>query len=76
MLKLDKTIRDFVEKLRQCLPKQCKLPRSDYGSPAILQYYLHQLQDILKFQDLQDVFYCFRKLDNAIFFFLMREQCM
>ncbi|CAF4895272.1 unnamed protein product, partial [Rotaria sp. Silwood1] len=73
---LDKTIREFVEKLRTCMPKQCKLPRSDYGSPAILQYYLHQLHEIIHYPTLQDVFHCFRELGNAILFFLMIEQSL
>ncbi|CAF2046241.1 unnamed protein product [Rotaria magnacalcarata] len=73
---LDKTIREFVEKLRACMPKQCKLPRSDYGSPAILQYYLHQLHEIIHYPALQDVFHCFRELGNAILFFLMIEQSL
>ncbi|CAF3028948.1 unnamed protein product [Rotaria sp. Silwood2] len=73
---LDKTIREFVEKLRTCMPKQCKLPRSDYGSPAILQYYLHQLHEIIHYPALQDVFHCFRELGNAILFFLMIEQSL
>ncbi|CAF0808663.1 unnamed protein product [Adineta steineri] len=73
---LDKTIREFVEKLRTCMPKQCKLPRSDYGSPAILQYYLHQLHEIIHYPALQDVFHCFRELGNAILFFIMIEQSL
>ncbi|CAF1631788.1 unnamed protein product [Adineta ricciae] len=73
---LDKTIREFVEKLRACMPKQCKLPRSDYGSPAILQYYLHQLHEIIHYPALQDVFHCFRELGNAILFFIMIEQSL
>ena len=92
-LQLDKTIREFVEKLRTCMPKQCKLPRSDYGSPgnrsasimdislisfliAILQYYLHQLHEVIHYPALQDVFHCFRELGNAILLFIMIEQSL
>lgn len=43
---------------------------------AILQYYLHQLHEIIHYPGLQDVFHCFRELGNAILFFLMIEQSL
>ena len=30
------TIRDYVKTLLQVMPKICKLPRYDYGSPGVL----------------------------------------
>ncbi len=43
---------------------------------AILQYYLHQLHEIIHYPALQDVFHCFRELGNAILFFIMIEQSL
>ena len=41
---------------------------------AILQYYLHQLHELIHYPALRDVFHCFRELGNAILLFLMIEQ--
>ena len=43
---------------------------------AILQYYLHQLHEIIHYPALQDVFHCFRELGNAILLFIMIEQSL
>jgi hypothetical protein len=43
---------------------------------AILQYYLHQLHEVIHYPALQDVFHCFRELGNAILLFIMIEQSL
>lgn len=47
-----------------------------FSIKAILQYYLHQLHEIIHYPALQDVFHCFRELGNAILFFIMIEQSL
>ena len=32
-------ILNFTKTLMEAMPKQCKLPRYDYGSPGVLGYY-------------------------------------
>ena len=36
-------ILNFTKTLMEALPKQCKLPRYDYGSTGVLGYYQVQL---------------------------------
>ena len=48
----------------------------DIGLSAILQYYLHQLHDVIHYPALHDVFHCFREFGNAILLFIMIEQTL
>ena len=41
-------ILQFTKTLMEAMPKECKLPRYDYGSPGILSYYQHKLLDIVQ----------------------------
>ena len=57
------------------MPPICKLPRFDYGSPGVLEYYQHQLKDIIEYSELKTlVFQNFREVGNALLFCLMIEQ--
>ena len=68
-------IMQYVRTLMRVMPKVCKLPRYDYGSPGVLGYYHAQLQDMIQYPDLRtEVFQSFREIGNAIIFCLLMEQ--
>ncbi|ROT84477.1 putative cytoplasmic FMR1-interacting protein [Penaeus vannamei] len=70
-------IHQFTKTLLQAMPKQCKLPRYDYGSPGVLGYYHAQLNDIVQYPDARtDLFHHFRELGNALLFCLLVEQSL
>jgi len=72
---LQGTILQYVSTLLDVMPPVCKLPRFDYGSPGVLEYYQHQLKDIIEYSELKTlVFQNFREVGNAILFCLMIEQ--
>ncbi|PAV64134.1 hypothetical protein WR25_05628 isoform C [Diploscapter pachys] len=56
------------------MPKIIKLPRQEYGSPAILQFYNHNLDAVGKYGELRTEF-CqdFRELGNMIVFCMQLE---
>ena len=59
------------------MPKQCKLPRYDYGSPGVLGYYQATLQDIVQYPDARtELFHNFREFGNAVLFCLLMEQAL
>ncbi|KAK4321422.1 hypothetical protein Pmani_007761 [Petrolisthes manimaculis] len=70
-------IHQFTKTLIHAMPKQCKLPRYDYGSPGVLGYYHAQLNDIVQYPDARaDLFHHFRELGNALLFCLLIEQSL
>ncbi|XP_076048811.1 cytoplasmic FMR1-interacting protein Sra-1 isoform X2 [Oratosquilla oratoria] len=70
-------IHQFTKTLLAAMPKQCKLPRYDYGSPGVLGYYHAQLQDIVQYPDARtELFHNFRELGNALLFCLLIEQAL
>ncbi|KAG0718011.1 Cytoplasmic FMR1-interacting protein 2 [Chionoecetes opilio] len=70
-------IQQFTKTLLQAMPKLCKLPRYDYGSPGVLGYYHAQLNDIVQYPDARaDLFHHFRELGNALLFCLLIEQSL
>ncbi|XP_039270661.1 cytoplasmic FMR1-interacting protein 2-like [Styela clava] len=72
---LQGTILQYVTTLMGVMPPILKLPRYDYGSPGVLEYYQHQLKDIIEYSELKTlVFQNFREVGNAILFCLMIEQ--
>lgn len=72
---LQGTILQYVTTLMGVMPPILKLPRFDYGSPGVLEYYQHQLKDIIEYSELKTlVFQNFREVGNAILFCLMIEQ--
>ena len=55
-------ILQFTRTLMEAMPKDCKLPRYDYGSPGILEYYQHKLLDIVQYPDARtELFHNFRE---------------
>ncbi|MGH0116615.1 UNVERIFIED_CONTAM: hypothetical protein FKN15_012210 [Acipenser sinensis] len=59
------------------MPKICRLPRHEYGSPGILEFFHHQLKDIIEYAELKtDVFQSLREVGNTILFCLLIEQAL
>uniref|UniRef100_A0A7N6B4R2 Cytoplasmic FMR1 interacting protein 1 n=1 Tax=Anabas testudineus TaxID=64144 RepID=A0A7N6B4R2_ANATE len=74
---LQGTIMQYVKTLMEVMPKICRLPRHEYGSPGILEFFHHQLKDIVEYAELKTV--CFqnlREVGNAILFCLLSEQSL
>ncbi|KAG7260100.1 hypothetical protein CRUP_010158 [Coryphaenoides rupestris] len=71
------TILQYVKTLIEVMPKICRLPRHEYGSPGILEFFHHQLKDIIEYAELKtDVFQSLREVGNAILFCLLIEQAL
>ncbi|KAK3928668.1 Cytoplasmic FMR1-interacting protein [Frankliniella fusca] len=67
----------FTKILMDAIPKLCKLPRYDYGSPGVLGYYHAQLNDIVQYPDAKtELFHNFRELGNTILLCLLLEQAL
>uniref|UniRef100_A0A3P9Q8X4 Cytoplasmic FMR1 interacting protein 2 n=1 Tax=Poecilia reticulata TaxID=8081 RepID=A0A3P9Q8X4_POERE len=74
---LQGTILQYVKTLIEVMPKICRLPRHEYGSPGILEFFHHQLKDIIEYAELKtDVFQSLREVGNAILFCLLIEQAL
>nr|XP_020725105.1 cytoplasmic FMR1-interacting protein 1-like [Odocoileus virginianus texanus] len=74
---LQGTILQYVKTLMEVMPKVCRLPRHEYGSPGILEFFHHQLKDIVEYAELKTV--CFqnlREVGNAVLFCLLIEQSL
>ncbi|XP_017715443.1 PREDICTED: cytoplasmic FMR1-interacting protein 1 isoform X2 [Rhinopithecus bieti] len=74
---LQGTILQYVKTLMEVMPKICRLPRHEYGSPGILEFFHHQLKDIVEYAELKTV--CFqnlREVGNAVLFCLLIEQSL
>uniref|UniRef100_A0A9R1SBA8 Cytoplasmic FMR1 interacting protein 1 n=2 Tax=Cyprinus carpio TaxID=7962 RepID=A0A9R1SBA8_CYPCA len=74
---LQGTILQYVKTLMEVMPKICRLPRHEYGSPGILEFFHHQLKDIVEYAELKTV--CFqnlREVGNALLFCLLSEQSL
>ncbi|KAM9585946.1 LOW QUALITY PROTEIN: cytoplasmic FMR1-interacting protein 1 [Trichechus inunguis] len=74
---LQGTILQYVRTLMEVMPKICRLPRHEYGSPGILEFFHHQLKDIVEYAELKTV--CFqnlREVGNAVLFCLLIEQSL
>lgn len=82
LLKIVKTLiqgslHQFTKTLMEAMPKVCKLPRYDYGSPGVLGYYHAQLNDIVQYPDAKtELFHNFREFGNTILFCLLMEQAL
>ncbi|KAM3720431.1 Cytoplasmic FMR1-interacting protein [Dirofilaria immitis] len=67
-------LRGHVRSVFNLMPKVCKLPRFDYGSPAVLEYYIAHLTNVGRYAELKkDVYQVFRELGNIIVFCLQLE---
>ena len=64
-------ILQFTKTLMEAMPKDCKLPRYDYGSPGILEFYQHKLLDIVQYPDARtELFHNFREFGKInVYFF-------
>ncbi|XP_077338922.1 cytoplasmic FMR1-interacting protein 1 isoform X3 [Lithobates pipiens] len=74
---LQGTILQYVNTLMEVMPKICRLPRHEYGSPGILEFFHHQLKDIVEYAELKTV--CFqnlREVGNTLLFCLLIEQSL
>uniref|UniRef100_A0A8C5M0J2 Cytoplasmic FMR1-interacting protein n=1 Tax=Leptobrachium leishanense TaxID=445787 RepID=A0A8C5M0J2_9ANUR len=74
---LQGTVLQYVNTLMEVMPKICRLPRHEYGSPGILEFFHHQLKDIVEYAELKTV--CFqnlREVGNALLFCLLIEQSL
>ena len=59
-------ILQFTRTLMEAMPKDCKLPRYDYTSPGILEYYQHKLLDIVQYPDARtELFHNFREFGRG-----------
>lgn len=71
------TLAQFTRALTAALPRACKLPRYDYGSPGVLGYYHAQLTDIVQYPDARtELFHALRELGNVVLFCLLIEQAL
>lgn len=67
----------FTKTLMSAMPKSCKLPRCEYGSPGVLSYYQAHLTDIVQYPDTKtELFQSFREFGNCIIFCLLIEQAL
>ncbi|CAH0393854.1 unnamed protein product [Bemisia tabaci] len=67
----------FAKTSMEVMPKTCKLPRIDYGSPGVLGYYHAQLNYIVQYPDARtELFHNFREISNTILFCLLMEQAL
>ncbi|KAE9551006.1 hypothetical protein FO519_005792 [Halicephalobus sp. NKZ332] len=68
------SLKEHVRVLFNLVPKVCKLQRHDYGSEAILQYYLAQLKDVIGYQHLKKEFcQILREIGNILLFTMQLE---
>ncbi|XP_039954773.1 cytoplasmic FMR1-interacting protein [Bactrocera neohumeralis] len=76
-LQIQGTLLQFTKTLMGAMPKSCKLPRCEYGSPGVLSYYQAHLTDIVQYPETKtDLFQSFRELGNCIIFCLLIEQAL
>lgn len=74
---IQNSLLQFTKTLMEAMPKICKLPRYDYGSPGVLGYYHANLNDIVQYPDARtELFHIFREFGNIILFCLLMEQAL
>ncbi|NXC17566.1 CYFP1 protein, partial [Corythaeola cristata] len=74
---LQGTILQYVKTLMEVMPKICRLPRHFFFFFCILEFFHHQLKDIVEYAELKTV--CFqnlREVGNAVLFCLLIEQSL
>uniref|UniRef100_A0A0N5A899 Cytoplasmic FMR1-interacting protein n=1 Tax=Syphacia muris TaxID=451379 RepID=A0A0N5A899_9BILA len=70
-------LRKHVRSVFNLMPKVCKLPRCDYTSKGVLEYYLALLANVGKYSELKkDMCQVLRKVGNIIVFCLQLELAM
>ncbi|GIX94913.1 cytoplasmic FMR1-interacting protein [Caerostris darwini] len=71
------TLLQYTTTLMNVMPKVCKLPLYEYGSPGVLHYYQAQLNDIVQYSDVKtEMLEGFREVGNAILFCMLIEQSL
>lgn len=71
------TIQQYVKVLMDGMPSKCGLPRFEYGSAGVLEFYNANLESIMQYRDLKtEVFQAFREVGNIIIFCLQVEELM
>ncbi|GFR33631.1 cytoplasmic FMR1-interacting protein [Trichonephila clavata] len=71
------TLLQYTTTLMKVMPKLCKLPLYEYGSPGVLHYYQAQLNDIVQYSDVKTEYLeGFREVGNAILFCMLIEQSL
>ncbi|XP_046852032.1 cytoplasmic FMR1-interacting protein 2-like isoform X2 [Xenia sp. Carnegie-2017] len=74
---LNGQLKNYIVELIQGLPKKCGLPRYEYGSKAVLEYYHAHLEPLVQYRELRtDVCQSFREIGNGILFVILIEQSM
>jgi len=69
------TILQYVKVLMDGMPNKCGLPRYEYGSAGVLEFYNANLESIMQYRDLKtEVFQAFREVGNIIIFCLRVEE--
>lgn len=72
---LQGTIQQYFKVLLEGMPLKCGLPRYEYGSSGVLEYYNANLENIMHYGELKtEVFQAFREVGNVIVFCLLIEQ--
>ncbi|TMS38737.1 hypothetical protein L596_005392 [Steinernema carpocapsae] len=67
-------LKGHAQRLMDLMPTVCKMPIYDYGSPAVLEYYLHHLKGVLNYPELKrDFFQVLREFGNIILFCMQLE---
>ncbi|XP_048589343.1 cytoplasmic FMR1-interacting protein 2-like [Nematostella vectensis] len=67
-------IQQYVAQLIEGMPKKCGLPRYEYGSTGVLEYYHANLEPIMQYPELRvNVYQGFREIGNAVLFALLVE---
>lgn len=67
-------LQQYIAELIEGMPKKCGLPRFEYGSTGVLEYYHASLEPIMQYSYLRtDVFQGFREIGNTILFCLQLE---
>uniref|UniRef100_A0A0N4UEL4 Cytoplasmic FMR1-interacting protein n=1 Tax=Dracunculus medinensis TaxID=318479 RepID=A0A0N4UEL4_DRAME len=68
------SLRSHIRSIFNLMPKICKLPRFDYGSPAVLEYYIAHLANVGRYPELKkELCEVLRELGNIIIFCLQLE---
>ncbi|XP_066917897.1 cytoplasmic FMR1-interacting protein 2-like isoform X2 [Clytia hemisphaerica] len=71
------TIQQYIQVLMDGMPGKCGLPRFEYGSAGVLEFYNANLESIMQYRDLKtEVFQAFREVGNIIIFCLQVEELL
>uniref|UniRef100_A0A7E4V8X5 Cytoplasmic FMR1-interacting protein n=1 Tax=Panagrellus redivivus TaxID=6233 RepID=A0A7E4V8X5_PANRE len=70
-------LKEHVRVLFNIVPKICKLPRYDYGSEAVFQYYMAHLKDVIHYPQLEKEFcQVLREIGNTLLLCMQLETAL